>query len=200
MTKGLGVNPQDDALKVQLCRIYASTGRLPLAIQNLREILQRHSNYSAGYVLLGTLYEQSGSIAEARQAYQKALEIDPNYAPALNNLAWLYCENGGNLDLALSLAQHAKEALPADLSVSDTLGWIEYKKGLYTAAVQQLQDIAQQRPSNALYQYHFGMALSKIGNSSEARESLQRALGENLSSPYVESAKTALAALERKSL
>jgi tetratricopeptide (TPR) repeat protein len=140
-------------------------------------------------------YEQSGSIPQAQDAYQKALQIDANYAPALNNLAWLYCENGGNLDLALSMAQRAKEALPADPSVSDTLAWIEYKKGLYGAALQQLQDVTRQRPSNGLYEYHLGMALLKTGNSNQAKASLQRALAEDLSSMYVPSAKAALAGL-----
>ena len=54
---------------------------------------------------------------------------------AANNLAWRYAEDGGNLDVALSLAQTAKRKLPDSPEVSDTLGWIYLKKDLDTQAV-----------------------------------------------------------------
>ena len=48
---------------------------------------------------------------------------------AANNLAFLYADEGGNLDLALQLAQTAKQHLPNSAEVDDTLGWVYYKKG-----------------------------------------------------------------------
>jgi predicted Zn-dependent protease len=90
--------------------------------------------------------------------------------------------------------------MPADPSVSDTLAWIEYRKGLYSSAAQQLRDLVRQSPSNAVYQYHLGMALLKTGDPAEAKASLERALGANLAANYAENARSALAELGRKSL
>jgi len=189
-----------DGANVQLARVYAATGRLPQAIQAVKDVLQDHADYVPGYLLLGTFYEQTGAMSDAQKAYQDALQRNPDYAPVLNNLAWLYCENGGNLDLALSLAQRAKQSLPMDPSVSDTLAWIEYKKGLYSTAAQQLKDLVKQKPTNGLYHYHLGMALMKAGKPLEARESLMRAIESNLATNYVQDAKATIAHLDGKSI
>jgi tetratricopeptide (TPR) repeat protein len=58
---------------------------------------------------------------KAKEYYQKALKINPTFAPAANNLAYLYTEKGGNVDEALNLAQSAKEQFPDDLHISDAL-------------------------------------------------------------------------------
>ena len=56
------------------------------------------------------------------------LEIRKDFAPAANNVAWVLAEHGGNIDEALNWAQVAKEKMPQDPSIMDTLGWIYYKK------------------------------------------------------------------------
>lgn len=195
----LKVNETATQALVQLARLYAAQGKLPEAIQNAQRVLNDHPDFLPGYILLGTLYEQTRDIPRAEQSYQQALQKKEDFAPALNNLAWLYCENNGNLDLALSLAQKAKAAMPSDPSVSDTLAWIEYRKGLYSVAAQQLQDLTRQAPSNGLYQYHLGMTLLKTGEITEASEFLQRSLNTNPAGTYAQNAKTALAELRGKS-
>ena len=189
-----------DGSYLKLAEVYASTQRLPQAIESVNKVLQRHPNYVAGYVLVGTYYEKSGATKEAQGSYEKAIALAPDYAPALNNLAWLYCENGGNLDLALSMAQRAKASLPADPSVSDTLAWIEYRKGLYSSAAQELRSLVRQTPTRGIFHYHLGMTLLKVGEPAEAKQSLQRAISANPSADYAQNAKTALAQLDAKSL
>jgi Tfp pilus assembly protein PilF len=195
----VGIDKNADIAHMQLARIYSTTGRLPQAIESAKGVLQRRTDYLGAYILLGTLYQQAGAIRDAQETYQKALEKNPNYAPALNNLAWLYCENGGNLDMALGMAQRAKASMPTDPSVSDTLAWIQYNKGLYSSAAQELRNLVRQIPANGLYQYHLGMALLKTGDSVEARKSLARALETNPTAEYAHSAKSILAQLSGKS-
>jgi tetratricopeptide (TPR) repeat protein len=176
----LSVNETATEARVQLARLYASQGNLAAAIQNAQKVLELHPDFLQGYMLLGSLYEETGDVVKAEQVYQQALERNPDFAPALNNLAWLYCENGGNLDMALSLAQKAKAKIPAAPSVSDTLAWIQYRKGLYASAASILEDITKQYPQNATYRYHFGMTLWRADRSSEARQALQGALQLNI--------------------
>ena len=57
---------------------------------------------------------------------------------AANNLAWIDATSNGNLDVALQLAQTAKAQLPNRHEVDDTLGWIYYKKGLSSMAIESL--------------------------------------------------------------
>jgi Flp pilus assembly protein TadD len=113
---------------------------------------------------------------EARKHFERAVQLDPRTVVAANNLAWDYAERGGNLDTALNLAQTAKAQRPDSPQVTDTLGWIYYKKGMYAPAVTTLREAVQQGPSNPVSHYHLGLAYAKQGNAQEARRSLQEAL------------------------
>jgi tetratricopeptide (TPR) repeat protein len=108
--------------------------------------------------------------------YRAALDIDPQFAPAANNLAYLLSSREGDIDEALKFAQIAKEKLPDDPSVMDTLGWIYYKKGLYGNAVQEFSDSLEKLPENATVHYHLGAALLKKGDKARAKLSLEKAL------------------------
>jgi tetratricopeptide (TPR) repeat protein len=144
---------------------------------------------------LGTFYERTGNIPLAEETYQKAIEKDGEFVPALNNLAWLLCENGGNLDMALSLAEHAKAKLPNDPSISDTIAWIQYRKGLYPIALDEFRELTKKSPQNPVYRYHLGMTLLSVGKDQEARQFLQQALSSKLAPTYAAQARAALAKL-----
>jgi tetratricopeptide (TPR) repeat protein len=108
--------------------------------------------------------------------YERILAIDPRAVVAANNLAYMHAEAGTNLDVALGLAQTAKAGRPNDPDVSDTLGWIYYKRNLANLAIPPLEESLRANPSNALYQYHLGLAYLKEGRKDSAREALEKAL------------------------
>jgi tetratricopeptide (TPR) repeat protein len=95
---------------------------------------------------------------------------------AANNLAWMTAETGGNLDVALQLAQTATRRLPDHPAVQDTLGWIYYKKGLATLAVPPFEKSIEKDPKDPVYYYHLGLAYARSGDSPKARQALQQAL------------------------
>src|SRR5260370_35121531 len=76
----------------------------------------------------------------AAESYRQALGKDQNSVIAANNLSWLYAVTGkGNLDEAVRMAQGVVQKNPNVAGFVDTLGWVYYKKNLYSAAVDQLQ-------------------------------------------------------------
>jgi Flp pilus assembly protein TadD len=86
---------------------------------------------------------------------------------------------GGNLDVALSLAQIARRKMPQPPDAADTLGWIYYQKGVYGPAVESLQaavTLVQQNksPDHPRFHYHLGMAYAKVGDATHAREQFQK--------------------------
>jgi tetratricopeptide (TPR) repeat protein len=176
----------------QLAHLYARDQKFPQALAEAQTLTQGMPEVLSGYIILGSIYEQTGAVDQARATYEQAIQRDPNFAPALNNLAWLYCEHGDNLDLALSLAQRAKQNQPGDPEVSDTLAWIEYRKGFYGEAAGLLRDSLRQVPDSSLFQYHLGMVLLKTGKKSEAKPILARALSSNLSPADAAQARSAL--------
>jgi tetratricopeptide (TPR) repeat protein len=147
-----------------------------VALQKAREILPEN-----GVVLstLGLVLDTAGRWSEARQVYEVVLKIDPNNGVALNNLAFLLTEHGGDLNDALTKAQRAKQLLPDLSEVSDTLGWIYLKKNLTDNAIDIFKDLVNKVPAQAVFRYHLGMAYSQKGDKTRALKELQDALKYN---------------------
>jgi tetratricopeptide (TPR) repeat protein len=109
------------------------------AIAQYKTIVGKKPSASV-YVLLGILEEARNDFAEAEKHYRKSLEIAPDSPIAANNLAWLIAEHtNGNLDEALTLAQTAVNQNQRTAEFYDTLGWVYFKKGLYSPAVEQMK-------------------------------------------------------------
>jgi tetratricopeptide (TPR) repeat protein len=142
-------------------------------------------------VLLGGLEMQSGNPEEAIHHYRAVVAENPQNTLVLNNLAYLLLEHANQPDEALKYAQQAKELSPDRADISDTLGWILYRKGTYDQAVRHLQDAAT-KDRSAVYKYHLGIACWKAGNREHAREVLAAALRQD---PNLPEARMALEAL-----
>ena len=122
---------------------------------------------------IAVLMEAKGDENKAREHYAKALELNPEFAPAANNLAWLMAEEeGGDLGEAMRLALVAKEQYPEDPYIADTLGWIHYKRQSYGLALTQFVQAANGLPDNLTVQYHLALALKANERDDEAREIL----------------------------
>jgi Tfp pilus assembly protein PilF len=98
----------------------------------------------------------------------------------LNNLSYDLTEHAKQPDEALKYAQKAKELAPGDGRVAHTLGWVLYQKGLYSAAVTQLESAVSARnlaPGDDLgrLQYHLAMACFRSGNRERGKQALEAA-------------------------
>jgi tetratricopeptide (TPR) repeat protein len=159
-----------------LAALYLIDRRLADARDEFIQIAQREPTSVAPATMVGIISEAQGDRVTAAKWYDKALRIDPRSAPAANNLAWIYAERGENLDAALQLAQTAYAALPGVPEVSDTLGWVYYKKDLPSLALPMMLRTLEQDKDNPQYQFHLGMLYAKSGEDNKARAALQRAL------------------------
>jgi tetratricopeptide (TPR) repeat protein len=146
-----------------LARIYLSANSSKRPSTSTWRFWKKIPNQAGPHMLLGTIYDMQKQFDMSEKHYRAALEINPQFAPAANNLAYLLSSRDGDIDEALAFARIAKEKLPDDPSVMDTLGWIYYKKGLYGNAVQEFSDSLEKLPENATVHYHLGAALFKKG-------------------------------------
>ena len=126
--------------------------------------------------MVGLIHEAQKRPADAKKKYEEALTINPRSMVANNNLAYLYAEEGENLDRALLLAQNAVAQSPDNPTVQDTLGWVYYKKDLPDLAIRAFEQSIAKDGKNALYYYHLGVAQVKKGEVSRGRQSLESAL------------------------
>ena len=139
------------------------------------QLRQNPRSVGAGTMVAQILYMQRKS-KEAQKAYSDVLTIDPKAAVAANNLAWIYAEEGSNLDEALRLAQLAVQTTPDEAAAHDTLGWVYYKRDLAPLAVRAFQQAVEIDGKNAEYHYRLALAHAKSGDAESAKNSLRDAL------------------------
>jgi tetratricopeptide (TPR) repeat protein len=125
---------------------------------------------------LGVIYDKQKDWLKARDAYEKLLAKNPEFVPALNNLAYLYADELNDPNKAYELARKAHELQGADASITDTLGWVLYKKGDYQQALALFQESSGKLPQDAESQFHLGMASYMMGQTEKARTAFQEAL------------------------
>jgi tetratricopeptide (TPR) repeat protein len=176
LQEAIAANPNNLDAYALLGQVYTQQRRLPEATAQFEKWAEKQPKSVGAYTVTGVLLDMQNRPADARAKYERALEIDPRAAVAANNLAWIYAESGGNLDMALQLAQIAKSQLPDQPEVNDTLGWIYHKKGLSSLAVPALLQSVEKDPKNAVYLYHLGMAYAGNGDKDKARAALEKAL------------------------
>jgi putative PEP-CTERM system TPR-repeat lipoprotein len=171
-----------------LAQLYVRQRRLEDARKEFEGIVKRDPRAIGPRTMVGILLESQGKRDEARRWYEATVADIPSAPIAANNLAFIYAEDGTNLDVALQLASAAKKALPDNPEITDTLGWVHYKKGLLPVAVGYLEESAKHRPDNADILYHLGMTYAKLGDKAKSRDALERALKLN---PQLSGAATA---------
>lgn len=109
-------------------------GKYALAAHAYREILQSNPASLLAWTNLGNAEVQLGRRAAAEEAFRKALELDPDAADTLNNLAWLLYEEK-RVDEAEPLARKAVSATAPDPWMRlDTLARILAARGNCTEA------------------------------------------------------------------
>jgi tetratricopeptide (TPR) repeat protein len=174
--KAIEMNPNFLRPYYTLARIYLSENRADEAVAQYESILDKDPKQAGPHMMMGTIYEMQQQYDLAEQHYRKTLEIDPDFAPAANNLAYILANRNENLDEALVFARKAKEILPDDANVMDTLGWIYYHKGFYDNAIAELRDALNKLPDNPTVHYHLAMAYYKNGETDKAKALLEKAL------------------------
>ena len=79
--------------------------------------------------MMGDMYWQTGDKKNAFKTYEKALKVNPDYAPVLNNYAWYLSQEGTRLNLAYKMSKKTIEQEPDNVTYLDTFGWILHLQG-----------------------------------------------------------------------
>ncbi len=117
-----------------------------------------------------------GASDEAIASYEKILQEKNDNLPAMNNLAFLYAEDGRNLDRAFELANVVYKKLPGNPDVADTLGWILVLKESYSQADSYLHIAMEAKADNPTIIYHVGMLRFAQKRQQEAEALLNTAV------------------------
>ncbi|HTQ86006.1 MAG TPA: tetratricopeptide repeat protein, partial [Candidatus Solibacter sp.] len=148
---------EETALKI------ASALNLHLSPQEQQAVMKRYTQNVEAYdeYLRGRVFESAFDIPEeierARKEYEKALALDPNYAPALAGMSWLEAgiyrnveSNESHLQRAEHLAERARAIDPQLPALHMALGYIATDRYDYKLGAEEFQEAARLDPSDAL--------------------------------------------------
>ena len=179
--KAIDLDQNNSDALLKLGQVQAAGGSVSQALATYQQSIKDHPREIAFYILAGEMYESQNDWSNAKAMYQKALEIQPNNPLASNNLAYVMLEQGGNVDVALAMAQTARRGMPDSSNAAATLGWAYFQKGVYQSALDLFQEslrLNEKRGANddPTVHYHLGLAYQKLNQPAQARQQLERAL------------------------
>ena len=161
---------------VRLGVLQRELGQYDAALASFEQASNADAHNTGALLDRAVLLDAMGKKKEAADFYNRVLGIDPNNAAALNNLAFLNADSGTNLDQAMTFAERAKKQAPKNPDISDTLGYVYYRKNLNAAALDIFRQDVEDQPQNPVFHLHLAMALLKNGDKQGARDEAQKAL------------------------
>jgi predicted Zn-dependent protease len=147
---------------------------------------------------LGSLQERAGDGKAAEETFTALLKKDPEHAPSLNYLGYMWAEGGKNLERAHEMLVRAVGKEPRNGAYVDSLGWVYFRLGNLDLAEKYLTDAVNLMPRDATVHEHLGDVLAKRGDMERALRSYHTALSLDPDAKEGEKIKAKIAELEKK--
>ena len=170
------LNPKSPVLYLQMGESKLRGDDISGALAAFQTARQLAPSDARAVLDLALLYDRTGRSEQARKDYETVIQLQPENATALNNLAYLEAEEGVDLDQALAHAERARQKMPGDLDVEDTLALVYIRKNLTSDSVRMLRDLVSRKPDSAPFHLHLALALYQKGDRPSAKRELQSAL------------------------
>jgi tetratricopeptide (TPR) repeat protein len=128
------------------------------------------------YFRLGVIYDKSGKKEECIETMKTVISLEPKNSNALNYLGYTYADLGHNLDEAEHLIKEALKHKPDDGYITDSLGWVYFKKGLFKKALKFLEKAVKLVPDDPTILEHLGDTCVEVNDKKSALEYYKRSL------------------------
>ena len=180
------------SLQEQTALAIAQSLNLKLTPQEQQAIKKRYTQnpqaydaYLRGSALVAS-FDQRESLESARKDFEQALQLDPNYAPAIAGLAWVEGQVYRNLEANPAHLQRAEEyarralALDPDLAEAHVaMGTVYSDKYDYDAAAREYRKATELDPDNGYASDQLSWALGyqqppdAVGAEAAARKAIR---------------------------
>ncbi|MEM6497526.1 MAG: tetratricopeptide repeat protein [Pseudomonadota bacterium] len=165
----------------------------PRSLRQLNQILTQQAREDDLAALLTAVIDVHPTIVLPKFLRAEQLERLQDFDGAISLYEALYAENSSNQIIANNLAslitthRNDEESLSRAYTVArrlrgseipafqDTYGWIAFRRGNHSEALDYLKQAAAGLPNNPLVHYHLGETYIALGQTQNAREALTRA-------------------------
>ena len=152
----------------KLLQAYQKSGRREEALVHLQKMINREAS-PEGYNTAGVMYYQNQQIDEAVAAFKRALQINPRYQPAKNNLHQLYREQGiaaladETYPRAISFFSQALQLDPTDSTLYNLTGEVYARSGDHQNAIAEYKKALQFNPGATDAKQNLARSYNNLG-------------------------------------
>ena len=157
-------------LVTRLAGALLRSGRADDATTLLLDWLGKHADDMVAMEQVAEINIATAKWDDAAKYLERLLKQKPHDAVALNNLAWVYQQQGKDAP-AQALARQAYVLSPSP-QTADTLGWILTTAGNAKSGVALLRQASGEGVADPRILYHYAVALKDTGDKDEARKQL----------------------------
>ena len=133
--------------------------------------LDKHADDLVAIEQIAEISIATGNWDDAAKYLNLMLKQKPHNPVALNNLAWVYQQQGKD-EQAQALARQAYVLSPSP-QTADTLGWILTTSGDPKSGATLLRQASGDGTGDPRILYHFAVALNDTGDKDGARKALE---------------------------
>ena len=163
LRQALAINPELLEAHRDIVGIYAMTGRLDEALQEVKTVQRRQPGDARGYQLEGELWGSQHKWSEAESAFRAAQKRAPDDGTIAAKL-YAATSGGGKSAAADAAADKWLREHPKDVVLRNNLGERAVRKQDYKSAARYYQAIVALQPDNAMYLNNLAWVSGELGD------------------------------------
>jgi tetratricopeptide (TPR) repeat protein len=125
-------------------------------------------------LLLSNIAVLKSDMSSAEEWLEQVLDEFPDDPSALNDLGYLWADQGKHLERAHRMIRQAIQEEPDNAAYRDSLGWVLFRKGRVAEALPELEKAAAMEPDPTVLE-HLGDAYRAVGQADKAKQAWRKA-------------------------
>ena len=180
--KLLALDPETQAPRIRMIRVYLSQGNFKKAIATCEEILQRSPEIVEFWVILGEMKYASGDIDGAVQSFEKAIELKPDNMLGYGALVELQ-EKTNDLVAAIEIYEKLIKNSPDSAALYYQLGINLSRINDHKGAFEAFTKVLELEPKITLARLFQAIHLHELGSFEESKDAFYLYLAERPNDP-----------------
>jgi len=172
----INTTPDDPELFYYLSTFYEDIEKFKDAETALKKAIEISPKEEKFLFRLGVVYDKWNKKEDSIKTMKAVIKLNAKHTNALNYLGYTYADLGINLDEAERLIKEALKHKPDDGYITDSLGWVYFKKGLFPEALNLLKKAVELVPDDPIMLEHLGDAYLKTNDRANALKFYKRSL------------------------
>jgi tetratricopeptide (TPR) repeat protein len=183
--KAVGLNEKSPRFPSRVAWILYHAKRYDEAAKSYAELVEKfepnHESVEVREVLrearlaLSNLCVLRDDLPQAEEWLEQVLDEFPDDISAMNDLGYLWADQGKRLARALVMLQEAVRGEPDNLAYRDSLGWVLFRLGRLPEALAELEKAAKAEKPDGVVLDHLGDVYLKLNQPDKALASWERA-------------------------